>query len=348
MIYLIWEFLAIFLSKAKINKKRAVLFLASILWLIMALRSWDLGINDTRGIFFRDFSKLSGVSLKQALEMQPFIYEPLMNIYTWLLSKLFLGNFQIFIAISSLISTITIARIVIKKSKKPIYGLIVYFSMFYFYQSFMIKQMIALTFVVMAFESLHERKLWKYLVLIIIAGMFHKSAYLLIFMYPICKYIKFSKKFFVILLGGMAFGILGGNYIINILYKLSLYNFRLYIEERIYTTDAGFNFSMILFPMICFLCYRFRNKVTDNNNQNDYFTLLFIGCLLNSWSIIVVEFYRVAIYFLISIIFIIPNTMENVPKRYRKIGYVVFLMFFCLYAFKSAINCNCLPYKVFF
>lgn len=345
MIYLMWESFTVLLSKAKVNKKNATFCMASILWILMSIRSWDLGLNDTRGIFYRDFNRLSGISLSEALKMQPFIKEPLMNAYTWLINIVFDGNFQLFLAISSLIPTVAVVWLILKKTNKPLYGLLTYFSMFYFYQSFMIKQMIALAFIIFSLEYLNSRKFAKFCLLIILAGLFHKSAYILLLAYPLCKYLKFGKKYFVILISAMAVGAFGGQYILNILYRFGFYNFRLYIAENIYSTGNGFNFSMLMYPAICFIAYIVRDKSLDAKGQNDYFILMFIGCVLNSWSIVVAEFYRVSIYFLIGIIFVLPNTLSQIPKRYRKLTELAVVLLLCAYAYKSALNSNCLPYE---
>lgn len=348
MIYLVWESLALLLSKSKVNKKRATLFMGSILWLLMSIRSWDIGLNDTRGIFYRDFNRLSGISLGEALRLQPFIKEPLMNAYTWLLNMVFAGNFQLFLAVSSLIPTVAVVWLILKKTDKPLYGLLTYFAMFYFYQSFMIKQMIALSFVIFSIQYLNSRKLAKYCFFIILAGLFHKSAYILLVAYPLCKYLKFGKKYFIILISAMALGVSGGHYILNFLYKLSFYDFRLYIATGIYTTNNNFNFSILMFPAICFLAFILRDKNLDSREQNDYFILMFTGCVLNSWSIVVAEFYRLAVYFFVCIIFILPNMITRMPRRYRNLAQIALLSFLCIYAYKSALNSNCLPYKVFF
>lgn len=342
--YVGWEILSVLLSKAKVDKRKAALFLMLLLWLLMALRSISLGINDTSGIYYYAFKRVKILSLKGALNENIFINEPLMTFFTWMCSKIM--NFRFYIALCSLIPILSFYKFICNNAVKPIYGVIIFWALFFFYESFLIKQMLAISLVLFAYEYLKKDQFMKYLLLILMAGLIHKSAFILIIAYFCCKYVRFDKLFFLLTIGAMLFGLFFGQTILNFLYKFPLYNFEAYIREGIYGTNGSINFSMFIYPLLTFLCYFFlRNE--KNTIYKKYLCLMFIGCVLNTWSIVVVEFYRLALYFMTPVCIMIPEAIQNVPVKYRKIINFIILAFFLLYAYKIAFNCNCISYRSF-
>lgn len=347
IIYCFWELLSFISYNTRINKKQITSLLIFLLWVLMALRSWDMGINDTSGTYYFAFQKCCNISCSEALRLNVFINEPLMTFYTWSIAKLF-RNYQVFLALSCAIPLIAVYQYIKRNTNDPLFGIVVFFSFFYFYESFLIKQMLASSIVLFSLQYLHQRDLKKYIIFIIMAGLFHKSAFVLLFLYPLCKFVKFNKYFFAFVIASMFIGITFGHTILNLLYKIKLYDFQVYIRDGIYKTNGSINFSMFLYPFLTFLCYLFRDKNSDIRKQNDLFLILFLGCIINSWSTVIVEFYRLAIYFLLCFCVLIPNMFQNIPIKYRSIMKLSVMLFLYLYAFKTASNTNCLDYKLFF
>lgn len=343
MIYVSWELLSVLLSKAKVGKKNAALFLMFILWILMCVRSIYMGISDTSGIYLSCFTRCQSYSLKEALAAQIFINEPLMTVFTWICSKII--TYRFYISLCSLFPILSFYWFIKKNTTKPIYGVMVFFSLFYFYESFLIKQLLALSVVLFAFDLLRRKKIVYYAVIICIAGLIHKSAFVLLPVYFICKYIKCNKYYFFFLVLAVVFGMFFGEYILKLLYTMSFYNFESYIKNGIYGTNGRINLSMFVYIFLTVFCYVF----TKNNSKdyNEYLVLMSIGCVLNSWSTVVVEFYRVALYFMCPICIVFPEAVRNVPKKHKRIVNLL-LSFILLYSFKIAKNCNCLPYYTFF
>lgn len=345
MVYLSWEALSLLLSKSRVNKKRATLFLMLFLWILMAIRSIYMGVNDTSGVYLSGFLKCQIYSLQDALYEKIFINEPLMTSFTWVCSRIM--SYQMYIALYSLLPILSFYSFICKNTIKPIYGVIVFFTFFYFYQSYLLKQMLALSVVLYAFDSLKQKKFIKYIMIIIFAGLIHKSAFILIPVYFLCKYIKFNKYFFVFTIAGMMFGMFFGQYILDILYKMSFYNFESYIKNGIYGLNGKINLSMFIYIFLTFFCYFFAKRYKKIEEYNDYLVFMFFGCVLNSWSTVVVEFYRMALYFICPVCVLLPESLENIPRKYKSVTTVIVISFLFLYAFKIAINCNCLPYHTF-
>lgn len=345
MIYLSWEMISLILSKVKVNKKKAALFLMLFLWLLMSIRSIHMGLSDTSRGYLIAFYASQRYSLYYVLSENLFINEPLMTIFTWVCSKIM--SYQFYLSLCSLLPILSFYNYICKNTHNPIYGTIVFFTIFYFYQSFLLKQILALSVVLFAYDSLKQRKLFKYIIIILVAGFIHKSAFVLIPVYFLCKYIKFNKYFYIFTIFGMLFGMFFGQAILNVLYKLTFYNFENYIKNGVYGSNGRINLSMFIYIFLTFFCYFIIKKYKNLEEYNDSLVLMFFGCILNSWSMVVVEFYRMALYFICPVCILLPETLENIPRKYKVVSRAFLFLFLYLYAFKIAANCNCLPYHTF-
>lgn len=345
MVYLSWEVLSALLDKIKVNKKEAAFFLLSILWLLMSFRSPNMGISDVKAVYYPLFTNCQNVSMISLINEKGIFNEPLMIAITWIFSRTLL-NFQLYLSAMSLFPLISLYKFICKNSVNYIQSTVVFFSFFFFYESYLIKQMFALSIILYAYNALNNRQGFKFFLYIMLAGLIHKSAFFILPVYFLCKYLKFNKYFFIFVIAGISIGMFGGQSILNVLYKFSFYNFESYIKNGVYGTDGSINFSMFLYVGITFFAY-FMLRKKETSKINDYLILMFLGCIINSWSVVVVEFYRVAIYFMVVSCLMIPEAIAEIPKKYRKLVTALIFAFICAYAFKIADNCNSLPFRTF-
>lgn len=92
--------------------------------------------------------------------------------------------------------------------------------------------------------------------------------------------------------------------------------------------------------IFCYYLKRYNNE-TD---YNDLLILSFIGCVLNSWSTIVVEFYRMALDFNVFYCILLPYSISGMSAKNRKIVRILLLLMMYGYAFKIALNTHSLTY----
>lgn len=348
MIYVLWEITA-FLG-CYVRKRKKILFwtLVIVMITLMGIRSINLGIKDTSGTYFTLYTKCAANSLRYCLE-NSYSFEPLFTIYAWIISNI--CNFRGFIIVTSIVCILPIAIYIDKNSSKPFDSLLIFFSLFYFYEAYLIKQMTAMVIILYSFKYIREKKPIKFIILIVLAGLIHKSAYVLVFLYPICKLFKFDKKSLLIIVLSVLIGLYGGKYVLDLVYKLGYSNYEYLIEIGTYKTGFGVNFSMFLYPMILLALYKmvtFRKELNGRQNEyklDDYFVIVLVGCVFNIWALIVGEFFRLAMYCLIVLIVLIPNAMHISNYKNKKIIFLLCRLFFILYSFKIALNTNCLPYQ---
>lgn len=345
LIYVVWESINFICSQIKLNRKRVIIFLSCILWLILGLRSVELGLYDTKTVYYDLFNNVARIEFKDLISQLSFIKEPLMKIITWIVSHI-TDNFQIYLLVTSLFPIISIAGLLLGENKDPVFGLAIYFGLFFFYNTFLIKQMLALSVIIFSYKYLKNRKFIKFAIGVTTATLIHKTSIFFILAYPLCNYVKFTKKFIIFMAVLIGIGILAPSIILNLIFKLPFYNFEIYIQYGIYQLGKDVNFSMFFYIILLIFCY-YLKKNNKEKDYNDLLILSFIGCVLNSWSTIVTEFYRIALYFNVFYCVLLPYAVNMINIRNRKIIRLLLLLIMYMYAFKIALNTHSLVYKVF-
>jgi len=210
--------------------------------------------------------------------------------------------------------------------------LLINLRLFYFTLSG-IRQSIAIAIVLLGYEYIKSRKLIKFIIVILIASLFHYSAIVFLIVYPISK-IKFS--YLVVILQAIigvalyfAFDIL-----IN-------FAFRLFPQYQAYTASGYFdgnvriasilNFFVILSILLLGLFTKLGKHKLPANETNrvynanlDLYYLNEDNLLLHIISLGVISYFiainaslldRVAMYFFIFTIILVPKAISNIRNR---------------------------------
>lgn len=193
-----------------------------------------------------------------------------------LLNLIFLNlgfSYELFMGTVLSVCTFIILKFIQKESKN-------YYLAFYFFliNGFLVallepitRQLIAVTFFIIAVKYIKERKVYKYILTIIIATQFHDSAFLLLPLYFV-RHIKFSiKKVFFITLSSK---ILLDIFLVVIFFILPKYG--AYLKSERYMPKAG-NIKMYVvyfyYVIVVYSVYRGSRK---KGNYTFIFTSLFI------------------------------------------------------------------------
>lgn len=203
---------------------------------------------------------------------------------------------------------------------------------------------IALCLLAIAIISTGRKKVFKsilYFVLVAIATLWHKSAIIFIIPYFIIN-IKIELKGFIVLLSLSLFLLIFGEQMYQVIYETSSIIFNTNgADYPPLSFGAGLTNILFLFILVfCFFFYypsniKFKlfnfieSKISfykkgecSNHNQTStkmfsFFLLLsFIGLWLRYTNSYSVAFGRIAMYFTIFIIFLLPNALENI-SNYR-------------------------------
>ena len=171
-------------------------------------------------------------------------------------------------------------------------GMRIYQTNFY-----LIRHSIAMAILIIAFDAIVEKNLKKFVALVILAGLFHSTAFIFIIAYPLAR-IKLSWK-------QLLFAVAGFYIIVFMSSEVMAMIFGLMDSNNYYSVFQYRNsgFDSFLFPVICgaqFLIAYILCKKNNIDTECEKITvnLLCIGTVLMGSSTIIGEFYRLSYFFM--------------------------------------------------
>src|SRR5690625_3234240 len=304
------------------SKRAKILYLVIMfipLFILSSLRSSDIG-TDTKNY-------LSGFnSIKYA------DFDNVYDVVRWEVGYVFLNKISsylsehpnIILIITSFIALLGVFYFIYKNSTSVILSVYLYLTLYLYFFSFNgIRQAIAMSIIVMGLHFIIQRKLLKYLIMVIIATLFHETAILFIMLYFIYN-LKLTYKNVLITLSSFFLIFLGIEYIIN--YFLSISRSLSYID----TTSLSLERGGMLFPLInisiLFFVMYIKISSKGNDKKLDFFIyIILFGVLSSVLSLKIYKLLRLNYYFLIFYIVAIPYAVQFVSDKNRRLifSYVV-------------------------
>lgn len=241
-------------------------------------------------------------------------------------------HYQFFFAIGSFLTIYPIYKVCLKYSLDPSLSLIIYYlhPSFYLDGLGIVRNAIAFSFVLYAFVVLEDNNKMKSFLLLICAVLFHKSAFIGLFIYFI-KYFPRSQKFYIFFYA-LSFFISGliasviGEYASQL---MLVSDAQRYIEGG--ADRSGGGTMTIIVNGICIINLIVWNKFQGEDNRIKYFFSSYcIGACL--WNIFlpvdVVLAGRLSVYFTLPLILIAPYYIFVVKNK--KTGKKLVFSFFVL------------------
>lgn len=223
-------------------------------------------------------------------------------------------------------------------------AVLVYFAFFYSISLGPIRQGLALAIVLYGYKYLKDYCLWKYLIICAIAYIFHHSAVVAV-LFPFI-YRHFNIKLCLIAILGISIGFGAISYLS--LETIGLGNYTHYLDSM--DKYKGGGIIMYIYPaiilMMIFLYVRLKKTLPEKN----LFYIVAIGSVmpfvLGSHLGL-----RVASYFNIYLLILIPAILNNYKTVYRLFTYnllVLYFIFFMYIASNNPIKPIYTPYKTVF
>ncbi|WP_424840665.1 EpsG family protein [Sphingobacterium cellulitidis] len=158
------------LGLSKLKSKWLFLISFILLFILSAYRDFAVG-TDTLNYQVQFQVVESGQNLK---------IEPLWH-YLIKLIVLLNGDFRSLLIVSSLLTLLPIFFVVLKVNKLPIFSIFLYITLYYYFYSFnIVRQSIAMSWVLLALYFLADKNTIKFLLFASIAGLFHYSAFIIL------------------------------------------------------------------------------------------------------------------------------------------------------------------------
>lgn len=250
---------------------------------------------------------------------------------------------EFYFMFTSFVSIFLIGKTIKKYSVDKWMSIYLYltFPLFFLNSLSVIRNFMAIAITVYSTRYIIDRKLFRFIIAIIIAAGFHQSAYIAILLYPIAN-IKLNKKLYFLFLAIIP---LMKNTILAGMNKILPYYY-VYLTE---TTNKEGRFGVIVILLLLISILMIDKKMINDNIYNQFFNFYFMGCLIYA---IFFKYgtlgHRLSLYGSIYMIFIIPFFMDNFKNRTKIfLKLILWVMYFLFYIYTILRgSATYLPYRI--
>ncbi len=323
-ILMIIVYALLFLYNSKFKNKKLFCILASINWILLSgLRHITIGA-DTEVYKLYMFDRTLYLSWNHIFLEFINVYfgggvgkDPGYSIFEKIV-QLFTTNYQVYLIIIALIFTVPLGRWIYKNSKEPLISFLMYSVLFYsFFSLTGHRQTIATALVVLlGYELIIKRKLFPFLVLILLAFTIHKSAVAFLPFYFLAN-IKINRKYlFSVLLV----------FIIIFLFRFEFMEIIVNIigyDEYMYQYEGAgtWTFTTLLIVVFVVSIWKYRTILYHNPQAIHYINALVLALVFVPLTFINPSTMRAVQYYSIFLILLIPEIIFSFNRKERVIVY---------------------------
>lgn len=319
LIYVIFLIITFLLYIFKVNKKIFCTVECILFILLIGLRSIDMGLNDTKVLYIDYFNKIKDMSFVETLNFirridTEYLFYILTKIFTY-----FSTNENLYLFIFAIPYPVLVCRAIYKYSKIPVLSIVMFFSLNYFGNAFYtMRHVIALGFVVLSLDYIIQRKPIKFVITVLVASLFHRTALIFIFAYLISK-LKIGKKQIIAIFIALFIAVLFGEQLMSLVFQLissghfSLYNNDKYMVQGTLTTFVIYA-SILLFQ---YFLRKYDRSNEDIEETRVLTNLLTIGIMISAGTYFFTEALRLCYFYCIFSIISLPNAIANISSVAR-------------------------------
>lgn len=204
-------------------------------------------------------------------------------------------------------------------------------------QASMMRQALSISLFIISINFLLKKQYLRYLLIILFASFFHRSALFLLPLVVFCfvnfRLNKFAISLTLLLFGSLFFFKTWYEDILNLIINTSFEKYEVYLGDTV-TMGAGlgFIFLVILFLLILF------NEKKQSKDISLFFKLSILGFLFIPLGFIVQLIGRVGMYFSIVNIIVFPYLILNISKPIIKYGLLILILLITFWDFYLFFN----------
>lgn len=253
----------------------------------------------------------------------------------WLLIKLIsslTSNYQICLAVTSILSAYPIMRFYKQEAERPILTTILFLTIAPFNMYFSgIHQAIAMGFTFLVWRLAKEKKLLKFVLVVWLAMQFHRSAFILLVLYPL-YHLKITRNWLWIMIPAILFV-----YVFN----RQIFAFAVQFLWEDYGSVQETGATTVLLLLILFAVYAFviPDPLKMDKDLIGYRNVLLFAIAIQCFAPIHTLAMRMNYYFLLFVPILIPKIANRSKQKYRNVAnlsVMVMMLFFTAYFFLRA------------
>lgn len=182
---------------------------------------------------------------------------------------------------------------------------------FYMFTYSGLKQAVAMSFLVLAAMAMFEAKFWKYLLWVVLGGLFHAPALIFLAAYPFCRQ-RLNRRYVLVLIALVMALVLFRTQIVNFMNEIY------YDETDAFadTNEVGGRFIMMV--LIMFLGMTLRPLHKWDRIYLQVFNLMVLAAALQTMSVFGNVFTRLADYYYQFVVLYIPMIMQSGLSQARE------------------------------
>ena len=214
---------------------------------------------------------------------------------------------------------------------------------FYIFAFSGLRQSIAYSIVWLSLIFVKQRKFIKFILMVLLASTFHKTAFIFLPIYFIANKkitLKYILLFFSAFMGMLVLKVPLVTFITRYLYS----------TYEVSNSAGGYTLLILLLAIFIFFIL-IRNKKIENFRDNDiWFNMLIIAILIQTLASTQGNIARLTMYYSFSIVFLIPNVLSTLEDKKQKIlmEAIVYICLFVFYFITIQNETSYIPYKLFF
>ena len=305
-------FFGMFMTRSNnISNKKFLILTSVILTLISGLRNVNWGPQDNLSYSIY-YSQVCSMRIPEIIASFP--KDTGYHIFTKLISFIIGDNYTMYLVMASAIFIGSVSRLIYTQSKDSFLSVVLLLALGIFDFSMMgVRQSLALAMVALSYEWLVKRKIKYFVVFVILASFFHQTALLFLIVYPL-SLLKFKRSTLFVYIGILISLLVLGRE------SLGYFNFIFSMSER-YAGYADRDVTLSYAGLIQLLLFLglsmpfYKKAVEENKNFQLLMHLLLLAILFQSMASQLAEFFRIALYFKLFLIIMIPNILQYSKDR---------------------------------
>lgn len=296
------------ISSSEKMKKRYITFCGIVLFLIIALRHYSVGSGDGEW-YYMNWKYLSDVSFKQYLNIYGSI--DIENGYLfsiWLISHVFKDPQFVFV-FYGLLMAISVSTFVYKNCEDPVLAFVMFNCLGLW--GFMvqgIRQGIAMCICLFAIEACKQKKLIRFIFIVILAMLFHASAVVFFAVYPLSK-VKMDIKGYLITIVVAVIASMSMDTIFSVINTVIDDTYEI---GDIDSSSGGLvSVAIYVIVLVATLVFYSKDSDEDNNIQMFFYITLwgFIMFLMRYFANSIAQ--RAAYYYMFGQLVLLPSIIKN-------------------------------------
>ena len=311
------------------SKKRMLVLAVLPMALLYGLRYEKIG-NDTIG-YVRFFeTTVRKLSFSELFESGDERFEIGFKLYTKIIS-LFSDSYTIYFIITAIILFGVLARFAYKYTENPFVVLYMFMTLgtYAFYETGL-RQALAMTVCLLAVDFVHGKKIIKFVLTVLVAALFHRSAYIFLLLYPLAHIKRTPFKIIANVLAGLV--AVGG-----FSFFQDLFNTWLGYDYEIEQMGSGQIFALLVTVIVIYALFVLSGNKDSNIGQGVIVQMALFSVIFWVLRLISRTAERISFYYTFGVYVYFAQTFKNDKDKMQVVARMMFLIaFFALFYLRNS------------